>query len=109
MKTKIHIIKNKTYFNSSFLPNSKIINILIGMTTLGLGESEDGRLAQSDRSLWRRPGMNMDNEKDYESIPIPIAQQGKRQNPVQGEPSKTDPERVICPICQKDFKVIAPK
>ena len=48
--------------------------------------------------------MNMDNEKDYESIPIPIAQQGKRQNSVQGEPRKTDPERVTCPVCQKDFK-----
>ena len=74
------------------------------MTTSGLGESEDGRLAQSDRSLRRRPGLKMDNEKDYESIPIPIAQQGKRQNMVQGEPSKTDPERVTCPVCQKDFK-----
>ena len=44
------------------------------------------------------------NEKDYDSIPIPIAQQCKGQNPVQGEPSKTDPERVTCPVCQKDFK-----
>ena len=48
--------------------------------------------------------MNKDNEKDYDLMPIPIAQQGKRQNPVQGEPSKTDPEKVTCPVCQKDFK-----
>ena len=73
-------------------------------TTSGLCESEDGRLAQSDRLLRRRPHAIKDNEKDNDTIPTPIALTGKRPNQVQGEPSKTDPEKVTCPVCQKDFK-----
>ena len=75
-------------------------------TTSGLCESGDGRLAQSDRSLRKRPGTNKDNEKDHDLTltPVPIAQLSKRSKPVQGGPSKTDPERVTCPVCQKDFK-----
>ena len=51
--------------------------------------SEDGRLSQSERSLLKRPSMNLDNEKDYDSTLISIAQHCKRQNQVQGELSKT--------------------
>ena len=83
-----------------------------GLATQDTGSTCYRKIKQNDNIRARRERgsktspigqiMNMDNEKDYESIPIPIAQQGKRQNPVQGEASKTDPERVTCQVCQKD-------
>ena len=70
-------------------------------TTSGLCESEDERLAHG-RFLRRRPPTNKDNEKDNDTKPS--AQISKRPNQVQGEPSKTDPGKVTCPVCKKDFK-----